>query len=310
MGRKYTDGQWELKLEREKKDFFQALRTQKGIVERKGLTVNVKGRYETPKSDFVVSKNDGSWFKFDEKRKKGKRIYITKINKQLRGNLYAYASFLRKDGIDDRDVMKYYIIHLFCFKLKFYYKLKVEFNKTEPLIDEIVNWVMKKEISEIKEGNLEDKRQLVAPENITITDEKTGLVSIKKLNKGEKISLLNEARGLITDKKIKELYNPNLTQKENCKIIGVGLTRLKEWLKENKQESKEEKIKRLYNPALNIKENCKIIGCSPDTLKKYIKKDKVSEVKEEKIEPVNEVEVNDILEDDSWVDDLLEGEDY
>ena len=129
MGRKYTDGQWELKLEREKKDFFQALRTQKGIVERKGLTVNVKGRYETPKQDFAVSKNDGSWFKFDEKRKKGKRIYITKINKQLRGNLYAYASFLRKDGIDDRDVMKYYIIHLFCFKLKFYYKLKVEFNK-------------------------------------------------------------------------------------------------------------------------------------------------------------------------------------
>lgn len=312
MKRKYTDSQWALKLEREKKDFFQALRTQKSIVEGKGLTVNVKGRYETPKSDFVVNQNDGSWLKFDEKRKNGKRIYINKINKQLSKYLYAFASFLRKDGIDDKDVIKYYLIHLLCYNVKFFYKLKVEFKKTEPLIDDIVNWAMKKDTSKVKAGNLIiDTRKMVAPENITVTDEKTGLVSIKKLNKGEKISLLNEARGLLTEKKIKKLYNPDLTDKENCEIIGVDKSTLRRWKKKQKDngslESKEEKIKRLYNPNLSQKENCKIIGCSKNTLKKYI-----TVVKDEKIEPSHEVEVNDILieEDDSWVDDLLNEEDF
>lgn len=78
----------------------------------------------------------------------------------------------------------------------------------------------------------------------------------------------------LTDKEIAEKYNPDLKDKENAANIGIGLTRFKEWKKENinSNESIEDKIKRLYNPALGWTKNAEIIGHSVNTIKKYILK--------------------------------------
>ena len=142
---------------------------------------------------------------------------------------------------------------------------------------------MKKDIEKVDKSKFIDHRKIATPNEIC----KNG--AIGKARKSERIRLARQVKKELTDKEIAEKYNPDLTNEENCEIIGVCEKRLIQWKQEN-CESIEDKIKRLYNPELSWKKNSEIIGKSINTIKKYINK------KDEKIivdEITKSVEITD-----------------
>ena len=226
------------------------------------------GRYETPKEKYKVCVNDGSWLIFHPRRKGGKRVHIKNMKKDYRKCIRSYASFLRADGIDNVDEMLYYILHYTFWHISFNRMLKkISYDNTRPMIDEVIKWIMKKDIDKVDKSEFIDPRKTAAPNEII-----TKLGGIGKARKSEKIRAVRQAQRKLTDNEIAEKYNPDLTIKENAANIGIGLTRLKEWKKEyiNSVESIEDKVKRLYDPSLSWKKNAKIIGHSVNTIKKYI----------------------------------------
>lgn len=278
--------------------FFTAMKTKKSECLLQGIRVYSDGLYETIKEKYKVSCNDGSWIKFYERCKGGKMLLVSDIKDNYRNILRCYCYFLRLIGVENKDEMMYYMLHYTTYSIKFNKKLNITYEKTEKLIEEVIEEVKKTNIDVIKEkSNFIDEREIFIPDEIIVN----GIV--KTLNKSEKTKYIREYFGRKTDDKISKLYNPDLTDKENCLIIGIKIRRLQQWKKEQRDngltESIEDKIKRLYNPELTDKENCLNIGCSRNTLKKY----KVIEPIEE-IEPINKS--NEIAEDDgSWIDDLL-----
>jgi hypothetical protein len=138
------------------------------------------------------------------------------------------------------------------------------------MIDEVIRWIMNKDIKKVDKSKFIDTRKTAAPDEIY-----TKLGAICKARKSDKIKMTKQAKRKLTDKEIAEKYNPDLTNEENAANIGIGLTRLKEWKRENAEciESIEHKVKRLYNPSLGWKKNAEIIGHSINTIKKYLKID-------------------------------------
>ena len=196
-------------------------------------------------------------------------MHINNMKKNYRKCIRSYASFLRADGVDNVDEMLYYILHYTYYHISFYRGLKITYDKTKPIIDEVIKWIMKKDIGKVDKSDFIDPRKMAAPNEIC-----NGC--IRKARKSEKISVVRQTKKLLTDKEIAAKYNPDLTIAENCANIGVKPTRLKQWKRENADsiESIEDKVKRLYNPALSWVKNKEIIGCSINTIKKYIKKEK------------------------------------
>ena len=188
------------------------------------------------------------------------------MKKNYRKCIRSYASFLRADGVDNVDEMLYYILHYTYYHISFYRGLKITYDKTRPIIDEVIKWIMKKDIEKVDKSEFIDSRKMAAPNEIC-----NGC--IRKARKSEKISVVRKTKKLLTDKEIAAKYNPDLTIAENCANIGVKPTRLKEWKKEyiHSDENIEQKIQRLYNPELSWAKNAKIIGHSINTIKKYIK---------------------------------------
>ena len=234
------------------------------------------GRYETPKEKYKVCVNDGSWLIFHPRRKGGKRVHIKNMKKDYRKCIRSYASFLRADGIDNVDEMLYYILHYTFWHISFNRMLKkISYDNTRPMIDEVIKWIMKKDIDKVDKSEFIDPRKTAAPNEII-----TKLGGIGKARKSEKIRVVRQAQRKLTDMEIAEKYNPDLTIKENAANIGIGLTRLKEWKKEyiNSVESIEDKVKRLYDPSLSWNKNAKIIGHSVNTIKKYIMMEETMEV--------------------------------
>ena len=264
-----TDSQWLKYLMKEHKDFYCALREQRSACLQQRIRVDDKGRYETPKEKYKVSVNDGSWLVFHPRRKGGKRVHIQNMKKNYRKCIRCYASFLRADGIDNVDEMRYYILHYTFYHISFYRGIKITYDKTKPIIDEVIKWIMKKDIEEVDKSEFIDPRKTAAPDEIY-----TKLGGICKARKSDKIKMTKQIQRKLTDKEIAEKYNPDLKDKENAANIGIGLTRFKEWKKENINsiESIEDKINRLYNPALGWTKNAEIIGRSVNTIKKYILK--------------------------------------
>ena len=264
-----NDSRWVKYLRREHEDFYLALQRQMVVCRQQRIRVDDKGRYETPKEKYMVSVNDGSWLIFHPRRKGGKRVHIRNMKKDYRKCIRSYASFLRADGIDNVDEMLYYILHYTFYHISFYRGLKITYDKTRPMIDEVVKWIMKKGISDVDKSEFIDPRKTAAPDEIY-----TKLGGICKARKSDKIRLVRQTQRKLTDKEIAEKYNPNLTNEENAAIIGIGTTRLKEWKKENADrfESIEDKVRRLYNPELSWTKNAEIIGYSVNTIKKYVMK--------------------------------------
>ena len=263
-----TDSEWLKYLRREHEDFYLAFLRQRSACYQQGIRVSMDGRYETPKEKYKVCVNDGSWLIFHPRRKGGKRVHIKNMKKDYRKCIRSYASFLRADGIDNVDEMLYYILHYTFWHISFNRMLKkISYDNTRPMIDEVIKWIMKKDIDKVDKSEFIDPRKTVAPNEII-----TKLGGIGKARKSEKIRAVRQAQRKLTDMEIAEKYNPDLTIKENAANIGIGLTRLKEWKKEyiNSVESIEDKVKRLYDPSLSWKKNAKIIGHSVNTIKKYI----------------------------------------
>ena len=261
-----NNSKWEKYLKREHEDFYLALLRQRSACYQQGIRVSIEGRYETPKEKYKVSVNDGSWLIFHPICKGGNRVHINNMKKNYRKCIRSYASFLRAGGIDNANEMLYYILHYTYYHISFYRGLKITYDKTRPIIDEVIKWIMKKDIEKVDKSEFIDFRKIAAPDEIC-----NG--AIRKARKSEKIRVVRQTQRKLTDKEIAEKYNPNLTIKDNAANIGIGLTRLKEWKKEyiNSIESTEHKVKRLYNPALSWAKNAKIIGHSVNTIKKYIK---------------------------------------
>lgn len=271
-----SNREWEKYLMREHPDFYRALMRQLIACRQQRIFVSETGRYETPKEKFVVSVNDGSWLIFHPRRKNGERVHIKNMKNNYRKCIRSYASFLRADGIDNADEMLYYILHYTFWHISFNRMLKkITYDETRPMINSVIDWIMKKNIKDVDHSKFIDPRKTAAPDEIY-----TANGGIRKAKKRDKIILTKQAHRKITDKEIEEKYNPDLTNKENAANIGIGLTRLKEWKKEyfNNIEDKENKVKRLYNPALSWKKNKEIIGLSVNTIKKYLKMEKPSVV--------------------------------
>ena len=263
-----SNSEWLKYLRREHDDFYLAMLRQRSACFQQGIRVCIDGRYETPKEKYRVSVNDGNWLIFHPRRKGGKRVHINNMKKNYRKCIRSYASFLRADGIDNADEMRYYILHYTFWHISFNRMLKkITYDKTSPIIDEVIKWIMKKEISEVDKTEFIDPRKIAAPDEIC-----NG--AIRKARKSEKISITRQNQKLLTDKRISEIYNPDLTIEENCANIGVKPTRLKQWKRENADsiENIEDKVKRLYNPELSWTKNAVIIGHSVNTIKKYVKK--------------------------------------
>ena len=263
-----TNSEWLKYLRREHEDFYLAFLRQRSACYQQGIRVSMDGRYETPKGKYKVCVNDGSWLIFHPRRKGGKRVHIKNMKKDYRKCIRSYASFLRADGIDNVDEMLYYILHYTFWHISFNRMLKkISYDNTRPMIDEVIKWIMKKDIDKVDKSEFIDPRKTAAPNEII-----TKLGGIGKARKSEKIRAVRQAQRKLTDNEIAEKYNPDLTIKENAANIGIGLTRLKEWKKEyiNSVESIEDKVKRLYDPSLSWKKNAKIIGHSVNTIKKYI----------------------------------------
>lgn len=189
------------------------------------------------------------------------------MKKDYRKCIRSYASFLRADGIDNVDEMLYYILHFTFWHISFNRVLTITYDKTRPIIDEVIKWIMKKDIEKVDKSKFIDPRKIAAPNEIC-----NG--AIRKARKSEKISITRQTQKLLTDKRISEMYNPDLTIEENCANIGVKPTRLKQWKRENADsiENIEDKVKRLYNPKLSWAKNAEVIGYSVNTIKKYVKK--------------------------------------
>ena len=271
-----TNSEWLKYLRREHEDFYLAFLRQRSACYQQGIRVSMDGRYETPKEKYKVCVNDGSWLIFHPRRKGGKRVHIKNMKKDYRKCIRSYASFLRADGIDNVDEMLYYILHYTFWHISFNRMLKkISYDNTRPMIDEVIKWIMKKDIDKVDKSEFIDPRKTAAPNEII-----TKLGGIGKARKSEKIRVVRQAQRKLTDMEIAEKYNPDLTIKENATNIGIGLTRLKEWKKEyiNSVESIEDKVKRLYDPSLSWKKNAKIIGHSVNTIKKYIMMEETMEV--------------------------------
>ena len=271
-----TNSEWLKYLRREHEDFYLAFLRQRSACYQQGIRVSMDGRYETPKEKYKVCVNDGSWLIFHPRRKGGKRVHIKNMKKDYRKCIRSYASFLRADGIDNVDEMLYYILHYTFWHISFNRMLKkISYDNTKPMIDEVIKWIMKKDIDKVDKSEFIDPRKTAAPNEII-----TKLGGIGKARKSEKIRAVRQTQRKLTDMEIAEKYNPDLTIKENAANIGIGLTRLKEWKKEyiNSVESIEDKVKRLYDPSLSWKKNAKIIGHSVNTIKKYIMMEETMEV--------------------------------
>ena len=294
------DSEWldYLKEKRNNKTFYEAMLSQYRKCWDEEKHVCREGLYETKKDNKIIDiKGNKRWLKFNTTRKNGYRIHISNMEKNYRKCIRAYVSFLRVEGIEDKEEMLYYVIHFTFFHISFLRKLNINYQKTKKIINEEINWILRKDIEEV-EFNNEDNRMMVAPK-IDING--------NELSKSDKMKQLNKARTLMTDRKIAEKYNPELTDKENCDIIGIKLRRLQQWKKKQREESGEteskiDKIKRLYNPNISLKKNCEIIDVSLNTLKKYLKEIKI-EIKPIVIEQTDEV-------DDLWLDEMLESSDY
>lgn len=288
-----NNSKWERYLKREHPDFYIALMRQLVACRQQHIFVSDKGRYETPKEKYKVVVNNGSWLIFHPRCKGGHRVHINNMKKNYRKCIRSYASFLRADGVDNVDEMLYYILHYTYYHISFYRGLKITYDKTKPIIDEVIKWIMKKDIEKVDKSEFIDSRKTAAPNEIC-----NGC--IRKARKSEKISVVRKTKKLLTDKEIAAKYNPDLTIAENCANIGVKPTRLKQWKRENIDsiESIEDKVKRLYNPALSWAKNKEIIGCSINTIKKYINQ-------AESI-AVNEIVELDTVEYETQVEEYLD----
>lgn len=277
--KKYTEAEWRKLKEEKNRVFFNARLDQMRYCLNKQIPVNPRGLYETPKTKDILTKNDGSWLVFYVRQSGRKQIFIKNFGKDLRKIMRKYAIFLRAVGVDDPNAMLFYMLdfatyHLSFFKgryvkkknetkYRYYNGLDIILHKTTEMLSDIIKWVLAKNIEDLDLSDFKDKRKVKAPELVDAVG--------KKQIKAKKISIIRQDQTKELYERIENLYNPELSLKENLENIKCDKKTLIKWKKQH-TESKEEKILRLYNPEIGWQKNAKVIGYSVNTIKKYINK--------------------------------------
>lgn len=198
-------------------------------------------------------------------------------SKVLKRFLYKYLLFLRCDGIEDKDLLKLYVLHCLSHKFEFWRKDQImfehwecyepDYTDVEKMIEGLLQSAVKKQIDDETRKQFQVRTCCVV--NPIVKDKYGG---IRDKTKREKCCDAKKGQRIATDKKIEALYDPSLKDEENAIKAGVCLRRFREW-KENNRDSWEsigEKIRRMYDRSKPKKENAAIIGCSLNTLKKYV----------------------------------------
>lgn len=273
---------WRLQKEIENRLFCSARLEQKRYCIKNNVFIYINGLYETPKRMDSIAINDGTWLKFQTKCKGGQQIHIKNLKTDYRKVIRSYACFLRAVGVDDINAMLFYILDFTTYYISFYrggnfynYKtnswehqdgLKINFDKTIKLIYEVMKWVLNKDVKDIDVSAFVDKRKRKAPEIFNATN--------GNMSKSIKMKIVKQDENKEIYERISKMYNPELSNEENCKIICCSEPTLIKWKKAN-TETKEERINRLYNKNLSWKENEDIIGYSRNTIKKYLKEEVV-----------------------------------
>lgn len=236
---------------------------------------------------------------------------ITK-NTRFKKFIYKYMLFLKCDGITDKNLMTLYTLKLMKDKMEFWRKKKTlsldennntiveykgweiyepEYKDIEKLINGLIKSVNNKEIDEKTRNEFRVNTKCVV--NPVMVNKFGG---ITKKTKNQKLRDARKGSGKSTENKIKRLYDPQKSIKENAVICGVNEKTIQRYKKKN-IESTQDRIKRLYDPSKSVKENAAICGVCERTIQNYKKT-------LPKIEMKTEIEDNN-----NWIDDLLE-DDY
>lgn len=290
---KYESGHYETRIDFEGKDVF---------VNPDGSPVvrykfNITG---CMKSRLIERKRDGK--KVMVHFHKDKLPVFGTITKRaaFKKFLYKYMLFLRCDGIEDRDLILLYVLHCMNYKFEFWRREKVggeykdwetytpEYEDVQKMISGLIDSALKKNIDDRPREQFIERTCCVV--NPTVKDKFGGIKS--KTNR-EKHWDAKRGQRVATDNRIRAMYDPTLTNKENAQRIGIGVRRLQEWKSDNKDliETLEQRIQRMYDHKLSPGKNAEMIGCSVNSVKKYAPE-------------VKEVVEGDEMED--WVSAILE----
>lgn len=218
-----------------------------GLDERKiayRVQDNPAGIYETPKSySDGVAYNDGSWLIYNTSRiiKKGdKALYKDKVfcrdKSQVIDDLYSYALFLRKIGIEVVYEMNYYAVAFLTKYLRFYDGVFDCTMDNKKKVGEICRSAINKELEEIDcETRIDTRKFALDPDMVKRL--KKG--KPKKHAIGDTTRFQKKTQKQRTDDLIKTWYDPNLSRRGNIKVFrangieDVSLGRLQQWITEN-----------------------------------------------------------------------------
>lgn len=231
-------------------------------------------------------------------------------NKRVKAFIYKYLLFLKCDGIEYPELMRLYALHLLINHLEYYtldksrkkHKWKKyipEYKNVGNLLDKLIESALKKEIDESTRTQFRKVTKCVVN---PVSVAKYGGRIKKNRTQFRKDGKIGQ--GLATDNRIREAYDPGLTDKELADKVGLSIRRIQEWKSSHKDEleTKEARVIRMYDPAKSEVENAKLIGVSRNTIRKY--KDKVKPV--EPVKEVDTVKPVDQLDDDKWIEEAID----
>lgn len=270
----------------------------------------VRYRFDVRGCARMVYKKDGGKFLIHKEKLP---VYGRICSRRMKRFLYKYLLFLRCDGIEDAEAMRFYLLCLLKDKCVFYGRVKgkgffwkeymPEYKHIKKMLDFLIEAARKKDITdEIRKEFSIVTRCVVNP----VVKDRFGARSRKSREQ-----MLIDARkgaGEATRRKIESVYESGMTRKEIARKAGVSEKDVKRWKEQNKdkQESKQERIKRMYDPHKSERENAKIIGVSINTLRKYKSVIELSDSESSSYDQSAKVELQEDTEDPySWIDEVL-----
>jgi len=208
--RKHTSGvavylddkkEWNYK----RKDLYRRILTSPlPITSRQRVSDHPKGIWETPKK-FVdgYAYNDGTWLIYNTCRIKGSKFHskvYCRTKKDVVEQLYSYMCFLKKVGVSHPLEMGYFAVCHIIWKLTFPKRMfrpsMVNLNKIEGLI-------MTVQRNDVTCDRVDTRQYCIDPK------------LKKRQNKGKVVGLQRKKDKEIRWNRIKELYDPKLTNQQN-----------------------------------------------------------------------------------------------
>ena len=245
-------------------------------------------------------------------------VYGKICNKSsLKGFLYKYILFLRCDGIEEKELIRLYVLHCLKTKFEFWRKKMIRECIGEQVVVKYEDWELYEpdyaDVKKMIEGlicsamkaiiNDTTREQFIVRTrcvvNPTVRDKFGGY---RDKSKYEKCRDARRGCRIATDKKIEAAYDPTLKEEELARKAGVSVKRIQEWKADYREnlETLEDRIRRMDNRSLSLEKNAEIIGCSINSIRKVrakMKEEASAESQTEKIET-----------DDDWINDVLEKE--